>query len=292
MTNRSIRVGTFFSGIGSPEKALQKLKEDEIIDDYEIVFFSEIDENAIKSYCAIHDVDKNLNLGDITKIKGIKLPYCDIWIGGFPCQDISSAGRMIGFSYESKTRSSLGWEIIRLLKEINEKPKCVIFENVANITNKKYENTLIAFKEELSKLGYKLYDSVLNASDYGIPQNRKRYFLVALKDNNKFVFPEKRNSNISLIDYIDNKVEEKYYLTDSEFSEQNGKFIFVNKNNKNIQYEIDPLLIKKGGVCGKDLLTKYMQSSRIFSIYGNMPTLTANNTADNCKIVVESEESR
>ena len=155
-------------------------------------------------------MDKNLNLGDITKIKGIKLPYCDIWIGGFPCQDISSAGRMIGFSYESKTRSSLGWEIIRLLKEINEKPKCVIFENVANITNKKYENTLIAFKEELSKLGYRLYDSILNASDYGIPQNRKRYFLVALKNNNKFVFPEKMKSNISLIDYIDNKVEEKY----------------------------------------------------------------------------------
>ena len=54
MTNKHIRIGTFFSGIGSPEKALQKLKEDGIIDDYEIVFFSEIDENAIKSYCSVH----------------------------------------------------------------------------------------------------------------------------------------------------------------------------------------------------------------------------------------------
>ena len=290
MTNKHIRIGTFFSGIGSPEKALQKLKEDGIIDDYEIVFFSEIDENAIKSYCSVHDIDKNLNLGDITKIKGKSLPYCDIWIGGFPCQDISTSGKMKGFSYESKTRSSLGWEMIRLLNEVTNIPRCIIFENVKAITSKKYKSTLVAFKGELSKLGYKLYDSVLNASDYGIPQNRERYFLVALKDNNKFVFPEKIKSNISLIDYIDDKVEEKYYLTNSEFDEQNGKLIFVNKNNKNIQYEIDPLLLKKGGVCGRDLHTKYMQSSRIFSIYGNIPTLTANNTADNCKIVVESEE--
>ena len=173
MANKNIRVGTFFSGIGSPEKALQKLKEDGIVDDYEIVFFSEIDKNAIKSYCSVHDIDKNLNLGDITKIKGKSLPYCDIWIGGFPCQDISTAGKMNGFSYESKTRSSLGWEIIRLLNEVTNIPRCIIFENVKAITSKKYTSTLEAFKGELSKLGYKLYDSVLNACDYGIPQNRQ-----------------------------------------------------------------------------------------------------------------------
>ena len=128
--DKVLKVGTFFSGIGSPEKALQKLKEENIIKDFKVEFFSEIDKSAIKSYCAIHNIDESLNLGDITKIKGIELPYCDLWIGGFPCQDISCAGKMRGFDSNTSTRSSLGWEMIRLLREVNEKPKVVIFENL------------------------------------------------------------------------------------------------------------------------------------------------------------------
>ncbi len=78
------------------------LKNDSLINDYKIEFFSEIDKNAIKSYCAIHDVDEDLNLGDITTIKGKDLPYCHLWIGGFPCQDISSMGKMNGFNIRTK----------------------------------------------------------------------------------------------------------------------------------------------------------------------------------------------
>ena len=84
MTNEILKVGTFFSGIGSPEKALERLKQEKIIGDYKVEFFSEIDKDAIKSYCAIHNVNPDLNLGDITKIKGEDLPSCDLWIGGFP----------------------------------------------------------------------------------------------------------------------------------------------------------------------------------------------------------------
>ena len=96
MTNKNysestIKVGTFFSGIGAPEKAFQKLKDEKIIKDYTLEFFSEIDKNAIKSFCAIHNIDESLNLGSITEIKGENLPYCDIWIGGFPCQYIRCA---------------------------------------------------------------------------------------------------------------------------------------------------------------------------------------------------------
>lgn len=125
-TESTIKVGTFFSGIGAPEKAFQRLKEEGVIKDYKLEFFSEIDKNAIKSFCAIHNVDTTLNLGNIIDIKGINLPYYDIWIGGFPCQDISCAGRMKDFDFKSSTRSSLGWEMIRLLKEIKEKPRYVI----------------------------------------------------------------------------------------------------------------------------------------------------------------------
>ena len=224
MTNEIVKVGTFFSGIGSPEKALERLKNEEHIKDYKVEFFSEIDKNAIKSYCAIHNVDESLNLGSITDIKGKDLPYCDLWIGGFPCQDISCAGKMRGFDFTSSTRSSLGWEMIRLLKEVNIKPKYVIFENVAMITSKKFKETLNLFKEDLISLGYTLYDQLLSATDYGIPQTRMRYFLVAILDNQKkFKFPDKIESDVILKNFLEEFVEEKYYLTNSNYIEKNNK---------------------------------------------------------------------
>lgn len=291
MTNKNvIKIGTFFSGIGSPEKALERLKNEGYINDYKVEFFSEIDKNAIKSYCAIHNIDEKLNLGSITEINGESLPYCDLWVGGFPCQDISCAGKMRGFEFESSTRSSLGWEMIRLLREVKEKPKYVIFENVAMITSKKFKNTLNLFKEDLTELGYTLYDDVLSATDYGIPQTRKRYFLIAILDDNKnFEFPEKVDSDVKLKDLLDSDVEEKYYLTNSDYIKLDNKLIFKNKNREDIKYEIDSDKVLKGGICGIDKHTKFAISSRVFSIYGNSPTLTACNTADNSKIVVESE---
>lgn len=290
MTNEIIKVGTFFSGIGSPEKALERLKNEGHIKDYKVEFFSEIDKNAIKSYCAIHNVDESLNLGSITDIKGKNLPYCDLWIGGFPCQDISCAGKMRGFDFTSSTRSSLGWEMIRLLKEVKTKPKYVIFENVAMITSKKFKETLNLFKEDLISLGYTLYDQLLSATDYGIPQTRTRYFLVAILDNQKqFKFPDKIESDVILKNFLEEFVEEKYYLTNSSYIEKNSKRVFKHKNRDDIEYEIDMDKYLIGGVCGIDKHTKFAISSRLFSIYGNSPTLTASNTADNSKIVVESE---
>ena len=290
MTNEIIKVGTFFSGIGSPEKALEKLKNEGHIKDYKVEFFSEIDKNAIKSYCAIHNVDESLNLGSITDIKGKNLPYCDLWIGGFPCQDISCAGKMRGFDFTSSTRSSLGWEMIRLLKEVDIKPKYVIFENVAMITSKKFKETLNLFKEDLISLGYTLYDQLLSATDYGIPQTRTRYFLVAILDNQKqFKFPDKIESDVILKNFLEQFVEEKYYLTNFDYIEKDNKRIFKHKNRNDIEYEVDMDKYLIGGVCGIDKHTKFAISSRLFSIYGNSPTLTASNTADNSKIVVESE---
>ena len=290
MTNEIIKVGTFFSGIGSPEKALERLKNEGHIKDYKVEFFSEIDKNAIKSYCAIHNVDESLNLGSIADIKGKNLPYCDLWIGGFPCQDISCAGKMRGFDFTSSTRSSLGWEMIRLLKEVNTKPKYVIFENVAMITSKKFKETLNLFKEDLISLGYTLYDQLLSATDYEIPQTRTRYFLVAILDNQKqFKFPDKIGSDVILKNFLEEFVEEKYYLTNSDYIEKDNKRVFKHKNRNDIEYEVDMNKYLIGGVCGIDKHTKFAISSRLFSIYGNSPTLTASNTADNSKIVVGSE---
>lgn len=291
--NKTIKVGSFFSGIGSPEKALKKLKQERIIDDYEVMFFSEIDKSAIKSYCTIHNINSELNWGDITKINGENLPYCDLWIGGFPCQDISYAGKMKGFEFTSSTRSSLGWEMIRLLKEVKEKPQYVIFENVASIINKKFKNTLVLFKEELINLGYKLYDDILCAINYGIPQNRTRYFLIAiLNDCKTFSFPKPVFDHCILKDFLDKEVDEKYYLTYDKYEENNNTRWFTKKNLNELIYEVDIEKYKKGGLCGKDHSTKFTQSSRIYSDNGFAPTLTRSNTALNCKLVVSEEIMR
>ena len=289
MTNNIIKVGTFFSGIGSPEKALSKLKDKGIIKDYELMFFSEIDKNAIKSFCAIHNVSETLNLGSITEIKGNNLPYCDLWIGGFPCQDISCAGKMKGFDLTSSTRSSLGWEMIRLIREVKEKPKYVIFENVANITSKAFKDTLNLFKSDLEELGYTLYDKTLNAIDYGIPQTRKRYFLIAILNNCKdFKFPEPIENALKFKDFLDKDVEEKYYLTSNEYQIiDKNKIKFRNKKREDIIYEVDLDKYEQGGRCGTDKHTKFAISSRIFSENEYAPTLTANNTSENVKVLVK-----
>ena len=146
----NVKVGTFFSGIGSPEMAFKRLKDNGVIKNFESVFYCEIDKYAVKSYCAIHNKTENDNLGDITKINGANLPYCDIWIGGFPCQDISMAGVRRGFDFNSNTRSSLGWKMIQFLREIKDPPKVVIFENVAAITNVNMRRTLNLFKKDLA----------------------------------------------------------------------------------------------------------------------------------------------
>ncbi len=198
---------------------------------------------------------------------------------------------MKGFDFTSSTRSSLGWEMIRLLKETKFKPQFVIFENVAMIISKKFKDTLDLFKEDLKELGYTLYDDLLTATDYEIPQTRTRYFLVAILNNQKsFKFPEKIESNVVLKNFLDYDVPDKYYLTNSGYLEKDNKRIFKHKNRDDIEYEIDMNKYFKGGICGIDKHTKFAISSRIFSIYGNAPTLMACNTADNSKIAIESEE--
>lgn len=290
MTNEILRVGTFFSGIGSPEKALDRLNKENIINDYKVEFFSEIDKDAIKSYCAIHNVSDELNLGDITKIEGKNLPYCDLWIGGFPCQDISCAGKMKGFNFESETRSSLGWEMIRLLKEMKEKPKYVIFENVPSITSKKFKDTLDLFKLDLINMGYAVYDNILNAVDFEIPQTRRRYFLIAiLGKHSKYDFPIGTPTNKRIKDILDNTVDEKYYYTDNNNEVINNVCILKHKTRDDITYIVDIDKFLSGGVCGIDDHSKFHQSQRLFSENGYAPTITASNTVDNAKVVVESE---
>ena len=298
LNKENVKVGTFFSGIGSPEMAFKRLKDNGVINNYESVFFCEIDKYAVKSYCAIHGEPPNKNLGDITKINGADLPHCDIWIGGFPCQDISMAGIRRGFDFNSNTRSSLGWKMIQFLREIKDPPKVVIFENVAAITNSKMRRTLNLFKEDLESLGYSLYDHVLTALDYGTPQNRERYFLVAIKGNYLYHFPDKIKLKLRLKDLLEKDIDpnlvlsEKVYFDLQRFVEnknytKNSKLVCKNLKDKRRKYIINLYRFIDGkNHCGRDTSSKYNQTARLWSMNGYCPTLTANSTEDTSKMII------
>ena len=119
-------------------------------------------------------------------------------------------------------------------------------------------------------------------------KTRKRYFLVAILDKEeKFSFIEGEGCSETLLDYLERDVDEKYYLTTNKYKVVNNKIIFNKKNNSDREYEVNLKKYNEGGVCGKDKSCKFAQSSRVFSQNGYAPTLTANNTSDNCKILVE-----
>ena len=180
---KKLKVLSLFSGIGAPEKALSNLGIN-----YELVGFSEIDKYAIKSYCAIHNVDENLNLGDISKIKIEDIPECDLLLFGFPCQDISVVGKQKGI-IKGETRSGLLYECKKIIE--NKKPKYLLMENVKNLVSKKFKPQFDEWLKYLESLGYTSYWKVLNSQNYGIPQNRNRVYCVSiLNDEFKFEFPK------------------------------------------------------------------------------------------------------
>lgn len=200
-----------------------------------------------KSYCAIHNVDESLNLGDITKVDETKLKSFNMICGGSPCQDFSVAGKQkgsvwtckdCGHEYNpltvhwskrdkcpqcnssniEKTRSSLLVEYLRVIRA--NKPNFGIYENVKNIVGKQFRDTTFKlFEDELHEYGYNTYWKVLNAKNYGIPQNRERVYLIFIRkdlDNGQFKFPEPFDNGIRLKDILEDKVDEKFYLSDDK----------------------------------------------------------------------------
>lgn len=157
-----------------------------------------------------------LNLGDIRNIE--RLPIADLWTYSFPCIDISLAGRMGGFEKGSNTHSSLLWEVQRLINvahQNNELPKYLLMENVKNLVGKRFKPLFDEWVDYLSSLGYKSFYKVLNAKDYGVPQNRERVFMLSILDEKaEFEFPPKQELKIKLGDLLEDNVDEKYYLSD------------------------------------------------------------------------------
>lgn len=200
-------------------------KESEILNKkWELVNFCEFDKYATKSYCAIHNVDESKNLGDITKVDENELDDFNMMTWGFPCTDISVAGKQKGFINDNgeKTRSGMYYEGIRILRK--KKPALSIIENVKNLTGKRFKNEFEMVLSDLDNAGYNSYWKVLNAKNYGIPQNRERVFIVSIRkdlDNGKFKFPEPFDNGLRLKDLLEDEVDERFYISD----EKTKKFI-------------------------------------------------------------------
>lgn len=199
-----LKVLELFGGIGACTAALKRLGID-----FEVADYVEIDKYAVASFNAINET--NFAPQDITKWD--KYIEVDLIMHGSPCQDFSSAGKQAGGDKGSGTRSSLMYETIRIVEKLN--PKYVIWENVKNLLSKKHIHNFNAYLEAMEELGYYSYYQVLNAKDYGIPQNRERVFTVSIrKDINKlFTFPPKQELKLKLKDLLEDEVDEKYYLS-------------------------------------------------------------------------------
>ena len=202
-----LKVLELFAGIGACSKALENLGIE-----HEIVDCVEIDKYAVKSFNAVHGTD--FEPQDITKWdKDIE---CDLVMHGSPCQDFSVAGKQAGGDKDSGTRSSLMYETLRIVEKL--KPKYVIWENVKNLLSKKHRHNFDAYLEAMSNLGYVNYYQVLNAKNYGVPQNRERVFTVSVRNDvyNGFKFPARRPLTRHLKDVLESEVDEKYYLSDEQ----------------------------------------------------------------------------
>lgn len=172
--------------------------------------------NLLEKYWLANKLSKNV--GDISKIKD--LPYADFWTCSFPCTDVSIAGKMKGLNPDSSTRSSLLWENIRLLhkaQENNKLPKYVMFENVKNLVSKKFIDDFNKLLDIMSELGFNSYWKVLNGKECGIPQNRERVFVIAIRkdiDMKQYEFPIPFDNGLRLKDVLEDTVDEKYYLSE------------------------------------------------------------------------------
>ena len=263
---------------------------------WKLVNFCEFDKYATKSYCAIHNVDESLNLGDITKVDETKLEQFNMICGGSPCQDFSVAGKQkgsvwtckdCGHEYNpltvhwserdkcpccgsnniEKTRSSLLVEYLRVIRA--NKPNFGMSENVKNIVGKQFKDTFKMFTDELDEYGYNVYWKVLNAKDYGIPQNRERVYLIFIKkelDNGKFTYPEPFDNGMRLKDVLEENVDEKFYISEDKVQ----KFIQTLHIDKSDEGSNTPKFV--GNVNRPDFGTGY--AGGVWDVDNISPTLT------------------
>ena len=203
-----MKVLSLFSGIGGLDAGFEKAG-------FKVVWANDFDKYAVETYKA--NYSSPIVHGDINEIKLEDLPNFDVLIGGFPCQPFSMMGSELGFE---DTRGTLFFRIAEIIKHkisIGYKPKVIVLENVRTLRTHDKGRTFKTIKRILTEeLGYKVFDSVLNTADYGIPQTRNRTYIVCFANEQAtFAFPEKQTLTLTLQDLLENNVDNKYFLSDT-----------------------------------------------------------------------------
>ena len=271
-----MKVLELFAGIGACSKALKRIGID-----VEVVDAVEIDKYAIASFNAIHNT--NFKTQDITTWNK-DLKDIDLITHGSPCQDFSIAGKQAGGDLGTGTRSSLMYETIRIVGQV--RPKYVLWENVKNILSKKHKHNFEAYIETMNILGYNSYYKVLNAKDYGIPQNRERVYTVSIRKDidTGYEIPEKEELKLRLKDMLEDEVDEKYYLNDTQI--ERIKTSTYNVSKTRIQEKDycdtlcardwkDPKCVRIGNIYGEDKGTGY--AGNVWDDNGLSPTINTMN---------------
>jgi DNA (cytosine-5)-methyltransferase 1 len=189
-----------FAGIGGIRIPFDELGGD-------CVFTSEWDKFAQQTYNANFG---EIPEGDITKIPVEKIPQHDILLAGFPCQPFSMAGKKEGFS---DTRGTLFFNIEKIVK--HHQPSVLFLENVKNLKNHDKGRTFKIIKKHIEDMGYQVYEKVLNAKDFGVPQNRERIYMICFKDSSvKFKFRKPPKTKVKVGDILEKEVDGKYTISD------------------------------------------------------------------------------
>ena len=217
----TIRMGSLFSGIGSIENSLARLKLK-----YEIVFAGDIDKFCKESYMANFPIKEDQWHDDITKFSAKKYKNkLDLLVGGSPCQAFSMVGKRKGME---DARGTLFYEFSRVINEC--KPKVFIYENVKGLLNHDSGRTWQVIKNTFNELGYKIFWNTLNSKDYGIPQHRERIFVIGFRDKNvKMKFPKPLTLEHSMQDFLEDYIDSKYYLKEKGVKFVTKKFNYKKK---------------------------------------------------------------
>lgn len=223
-TERDMKIRVFeaFAGYGSQCMALDRIKESHPDFDYELVGWSEIMPAPIKAHGIFHPDSADKNYGDICKIDWSVVPDFDLFTYSFPCQAVSNAGLQKGLTEGSGTTSSLLWECRKAVRE--KRPKYLLMENVKNLLSKRFLPEFTKWRNELTEFGYTNFFQVLNAKDYGVPQNRERVFMVSVRhdgENVDYHFPKKEPLEVCVEDVVEDDADDCFYLN----QEQVQKFI-------------------------------------------------------------------
>lgn len=253
----TIRFVDLFCGVGGIRLGMEE-------QGFKCVFSCDLNSECQRTY---FENFREMPEGDITLIDERVIPEHDILCAGFPCQPFSISGKQKGFN---DTRGTLFFEICRIVA--NHNPTVVFLENVKHLIHHDYGNTLNVILTELERLGYQVSWKILNASDFGVPQNRERIIIIGHREK-KFNFDKiKKEPRKRLIDFLDPTgnfeylVPDEYTLLETTKEQPKSGLIFAGYRNKSTR--------KVGIRQGTEHLSRtHKQQNRIYSYLGVHPTL-------------------